>query len=302
MWKGKKTGGHEKSCSLIPEIHSFNNGFVRKESQMKISVRSLSLSVLGLLVFGLFATLLSGQLTGIFAHEGHKKGHAPATAKRLQNPVQHDKQNIENGRALYEVNCNGCHAADGKGAEFNRQSKIKVPDLTSRYVTKLADGEIFHVITHGIVSSGMPAYRAKMSDQERWQLVHYLRQLSQLSQSSLKMGAHDPASPHTLTEGGFSTSPRSGNPRAPSRPSNQLERSLLRGRIIRLDPDINRVKITHEAVDGLMGGMTMTFLVRNPAELAPFKPGDRIEADLVSDSESGETWLERFRLRKRIKR
>lgn len=269
---------------------------------MKISVRSLSLSVLGLFVVGLVATFLSGQLTGIFAHEGHKKGHAPATAKRLQNPVQHDTQNIENGRALYEVNCQVCHAADGKGAEFNRQSKIKVPDLTSRYVTKLADGEIFHVITYGIVSSGMPAYRAKMSDQERWQLVHYLRQLSQLSQSSLKMGAHDPASPHTLTEGGFSTSPRSGNPRVPSRPSNQLERSLLRGRIIRLDPDINRVKITHEAVDGLMGGMTMTFLVRNPAELAPFKPGDRIEADLVSDSESGETWLERFRLRKRIKR
>ena len=276
---------------------------------MKISVRLLRLSVLGLLVVGLVATLLSGQLTGIFAHEGHKKGHAPAAAKRLRNPVQHNTQNIENGRALYEVNCQVCHAADGKGAEFNRQSKIKVPDLTSRYVTKLADGEIFHVITYGIVSSGMPAYRAKMSDQERWQLVHYLRQLSQLSQSSqssLKMGAHDPASPHALTNEGFSTSPRSGNPRTPSRASNQLanqlERSLLRGRIIRLDPDINRVKITHEAVDGLMGGMTMTFLVRNPAELAPFKPGDRIEADLVSDSESGETWLERFRLRKRSKR
>jgi mono/diheme cytochrome c family protein/Cu/Ag efflux protein CusF len=263
---------------------------------MKISVRSLKLSVLGLLVVGLVATLLSGQLTGIFAHEGHKKGHAPATAKRLRNPLQRNTQNIGNGRALYQVNCQGCHAADGKGAEFNRQSKIKVPDLTSHYVTKLADGEIFHIITHGIASSGMPAYRAKMTDRERWQLVHYVRHLS------LKMEAQDLASRNSLTDEGFSTNPRSSNPLTPSRASNQLERSLLRGRIIRLDPDINRVKITHEAVDGLMGGMTMTFLVRNPAELAPFKPGDRVEADLVSDSESGETWLERFRLRKRTKK
>ncbi|NBO65121.1 MAG: hypothetical protein EBU88_09825 [Acidobacteria bacterium] len=44
-----------------------------------------------------------------------------------------------------------------------------------------------------------------------------------------------------------------------------------------------------------MGGMTMTFMVRHPEELAPFKPGDRISADLVSDPESGESWLERFR-------
>ncbi|MFZ4795003.1 MAG: hypothetical protein ACOYLN_12815, partial [Blastocatellia bacterium] len=63
---------------------------------MKISVRSLKLSVLGLLVVGLVATLLSGQLTGIFAHEGHKKGHAPATAKRLRNPLQRNTPNIGN--------------------------------------------------------------------------------------------------------------------------------------------------------------------------------------------------------------
>jgi cytochrome c peroxidase len=99
---------------------------------------------------------------------------------------------------------------------------------------------------------------------------------------------------NSLTDHNFLTNPLFSNPWAP-RPAMALERSLLRGRIIRLDPDINRVKITHEAVAGLMGGMTMTFMVRHPEELAPFKPGDRISADLVSDPESGESWLERFR-------
>ena len=104
----------------------------------------------------------------------------------------------------------------------------------------------------------------------------------------------------SLTDESFLTNPEFSNPwiTPPPPAPKPLERALLRGRIIRLDPDIKRVKIRHEAVAGLMGGMTMTFMVRDPAELAPFKPDDRIEADLVSDPESGETWLERFRPRR----
>ncbi len=145
---------------------------------MKIRFRSLKLSILALLAVSIFVIALAGRIAGILAHEGHKKGHAPASARRLRNPVPHNTQNIENGRGLYEMSCQGCHAADGKGAAFNRRSKVKVPDLASHYVMNLTDGEIFHVITHGILSSGMPAYRAKMSERERWQLVHYVRHFS----------------------------------------------------------------------------------------------------------------------------
>jgi uncharacterized repeat protein (TIGR04052 family) len=115
--------------------------------------------------------------TGAAAHEGHKKGHAPATAKRLRNPVEHNTANIDNGKALYETNCAGCHGADGKGAEFNKTAKIKVPDLKSHYAMGLSDGEIFYVITNGIRTSKMPAYKLKMSDRERWQAVHYVKHL-----------------------------------------------------------------------------------------------------------------------------
>jgi uncharacterized repeat protein (TIGR04052 family) len=124
------------------------------------------------------AFVLVNQLLRVSAHDGHKKGHAPATAKRLRNPVEHNTANIENGKALYDANCTICHGADGKGAEYNQKAKIKVPDLKSHYVMKLTDGEIFYVITHGIKTSGMPAYKLKMSDRERWQLTHYVRHLS----------------------------------------------------------------------------------------------------------------------------
>lgn len=129
-------------------------------------------------IIGIFACGLAlREWPGASAHEGHKKGHAPATAKNLRNPVEHNTANIENGKALYEANCAGCHAADGKGEKFNKTAKVKVPDLKSHYVMKLTDGEIFYVITHGIKTSGMPGYKLKTSDRERWQLVHYVKHL-----------------------------------------------------------------------------------------------------------------------------
>jgi Cu/Ag efflux protein CusF len=51
-----------------------------------------------------------------------------------------------------------------------------------------------------------------------------------------------------------------------------------------------------------MGAMTMRFLLKNPNELAPFKPGDLIEAALVTDETSGEAWLEGFRRQRKRKR
>ncbi|MDX2032991.1 MAG: metallo-mystery pair system four-Cys motif protein [Blastocatellia bacterium] len=124
------------------------------------------------------------------AHDGHKKGHAPASAKRLRNPVEHNTANIENGKALYEANCAGCHGADGKGEEYNKRAKVKVPDLHSHYVMKLTDGEIHYVITNGIRTSGMPGYKAKASDRERWQMVHYVRHLSMSEEEHAAAGGH----------------------------------------------------------------------------------------------------------------
>lgn len=149
-----------------------------------MKTRSLKLFALALIAGG-FA--LSNEWLSASAHDGHKKGHAPATAKRLRNPVPHNNQNIENGNALYEQNCVVCHGADGKGAEYNKTAKVKVPDLASHHVAKLTDGEIFYVITNGIKTSGMPGYKLKTSDRERWQMVHYVRHFSMTAEDHAAM-------------------------------------------------------------------------------------------------------------------
>jgi hypothetical protein len=46
----------------------------------------------------------------------------------------------------------------------------------------------------------------------------------------------------------------------------------------------------------------MRFQMKNPNGLAPFKPGDLIGSELVTDEVDGETWLEGFRPRLKRKR
>jgi Cu/Ag efflux protein CusF len=48
--------------------------------------------------------------------------------------------------------------------------------------------------------------------------------------------------------------------------------------------------------------MTMRYLVKDPSELAAFKPDDLIEATLVTDDLSGDAWLENLRLRRKRER
>ena len=139
------------------------------------------------LVFILAGYAAFNHLSGVSAHEGHKNGHAPASAKRLRNPVPHTTQNVENGKALFEQNCAVCHGADGKGTEYNNRAKIKVPDLSSHYVMNLTDGEIFYVVTNGIKTSGMPAFKLKTSDRERWQTVHYVKHFSMTGEDNAAM-------------------------------------------------------------------------------------------------------------------
>lgn len=112
----------------------------------------------------------------LLAHEGHS--HAPASAKTLKNPLQGTDAELSNGRALYQKNCASCHGTDGKAqTPAALAMKVRPTDLTGHAVHGLTDGEIYWVITHGIKSSGMPNYAPKYTDQERWEITLYARQL-----------------------------------------------------------------------------------------------------------------------------
>jgi mono/diheme cytochrome c family protein len=116
------------------------------------------------------------------AHEGHKRKNAPLSAKKLKNPLTATKENITQGRALFNQHCASCHGQDGKGKTTIATSmKSKPTDLTGSAMQGITNGEIYWVITNGIKLAGMPAYKTKANTQARWQMTLYVKHL---------MGAH----------------------------------------------------------------------------------------------------------------
>src|SRR5262245_13032406 len=124
----------------------------------------------GLLMSSLFIDIRS------FAHEGHR--HAPASAKKLKNPLTATEANIEAGRGLFTRSCASCHGEDGKAkTDVAKTMKAKPADLTGHGMHGITDGEIYWVITNGIKASGMPALKEKTKSEERWQMTLYVKHL-----------------------------------------------------------------------------------------------------------------------------
>lgn len=116
-------------------------------------------------------------VTLALAHEGHGKKNAPAAAQKLKSPLTPDQAKPELGKAAYEQNCAGCHGADGKAATpAAAAAKVKPTNLVDHRMDSMKDGEIYWVATNGIGKT-MPAFKDKLSDVERWQVVNWVREL-----------------------------------------------------------------------------------------------------------------------------
>ena len=97
---------------------------------------------------------------------------APASAKSRKNPYAGDAAAIRAGRRIYESNCLACHGinANGTGA---------VPSLKRGDTRSAPDGAVFWFVTKGDPNnSGMPAWGPVLSEKQRWQVVSYVKSLT----------------------------------------------------------------------------------------------------------------------------
>src|SRR4051794_1183727 len=78
------------------------------------------------------------------------------------------------GEAVYARQCVACHGARGKGdGPTARKTNVEMPDLTSPDIAGDTDQAFFDVVTKG--SKPMPAFRDRLGEKERWDVVHYVR-------------------------------------------------------------------------------------------------------------------------------
>ena len=87
--------------------------------------------------------------------------------------------NPQNGKILFEKHCVNCHGPKGGGDGPDTQFLLVQPanfhSLESRSKT---DWELMNVITYGAVFSPMHGWSGRLTEDERWDVLRYIRFLA----------------------------------------------------------------------------------------------------------------------------
>lgn len=101
---------------------------------------------------------------------------APKSAGKEKNPLAGIIEATHKGENLFVQNCTECHgmagAGDGPTADM---LDTKPANLTSPKVQKESDGALFWKISEG--KGAMASYKNVFSEEQRWQLINYIRTL-----------------------------------------------------------------------------------------------------------------------------
>lgn len=103
-----------------------------------------------------------------------------ASREILMNPFPITASGLAQGKELYNIFCGICHGekADGNGYLL-REDGGKYPaqpaNLINEEFTAASNGRFYHSIIYG--KNVMGGYADKLSFEERWQVIHYIRSL-----------------------------------------------------------------------------------------------------------------------------
>ena len=100
----------------------------------------------------------------------------------IPNPVPWSPEAIKSGQKLYQRYCAVCHgkeATAGGGPIVKIAPSFTPPDLTMDiYINERKDGYFYEIIRQGHVI--MPPYYEGTSQKDRWNIVHYIRELQKI--------------------------------------------------------------------------------------------------------------------------
>ena len=120
-------------------------------------------------VAGLGAILASAAVgTWLLAVPAYPSTYAEA-------PVRYATDSIVRGANLYARNCSVCHGPYGRGDGPAALSLSVVPTDLAAHASGHRVGELFWWIAHGIPGTPMPGFASRLSDNEIWDLVQFLR-------------------------------------------------------------------------------------------------------------------------------
>lgn len=110
-----------------------------------------------------------------------------ATAEIIKNPYPITDAGLVRGKDLYIINCAICHGEKGDGLGYlvddTKNKKVKFPaapaNFTQEAFVASSNGRYYHAIMYG--RNVMGSFADKLSYEERWEVIHYIRSLQAAS-------------------------------------------------------------------------------------------------------------------------
>lgn len=101
----------------------------------------------------------------------------PDTYRRTD--VSYNAVSVTRGAALYSQHCVSCHGPGGKGdGPLAARLPTRPADLTEPHTALHTAGDLFWWLTHGKPRTAMPGFAQEMTEEERWDMVNFLRAFS----------------------------------------------------------------------------------------------------------------------------
>ena len=134
---------------------------------------------------GAIATPVNGHVP--YYYEDTEEDRQRAIAEIIDNPFPITEAGLARGEELYVIFCGVCHGDKGDGAGYLvRDPDPAKGDVGGKYPAAPANflldehvnasnGRYYHAIMYG--KNAMGAYADKLSYEERWQVIHYIRAL-----------------------------------------------------------------------------------------------------------------------------
>jgi len=99
----------------------------------------------------------------------------------IEAPDLADAERIRNGSRLYRAHCVQCHGGPGVAPEPYALGMNPAPAALVATARMRTAAEVFWITRQGIKMTGMPAWQYRLTDDEIWDVVAFLRVLPALS-------------------------------------------------------------------------------------------------------------------------